>query len=52
LDTIIIRLPDPAHSEFKGIAVYIYKILINTFFTPTSKFEYYRTLQKWPFPPN
>ena len=45
LDIIIIRPPDPAHSEFKGIAAHIHEILIDTFFTPTSRLEYYSALR-------
>ena len=51
LDIIIIRPPDLAYLEFKGIAVYIYEMLIDIFFILIFRLEYCSTLQHQRFPP-
>lgn len=52
LDVILTRPSDPAHSELKGIANLLHKLLIKAILTKQAKREYSAILRSFPFPLN
>lgn len=49
-DIVLTRPPDPAHSEYKGLAGSVHELLIDGLLTNKAKKEYTVVLRTWPFP--